>query len=140
MSARIARHQTRTTKDPPAFDAVVDESVLHRVVGSPAVMLEQLLKLREVSVLPNVSFRVIPYEAGLPPALNAKFIVLHFALPTIPDVIYIELLTHDTYVEDPEDVERYKDIFTALSAVAATPEETRAILDRKIAYYSERAR
>jgi len=40
--------------------AVVDESVLHRVVGSPAVMQAQLERLLELSDLPNVTLRVIP--------------------------------------------------------------------------------
>ncbi len=61
----------------------MDESVLHRVVGSPAIMRAQLERLLELSDLPTVTLRVIPYDAGALPAGNNKFIILRFALPTV---------------------------------------------------------
>lgn len=138
VSARIARQRILTSQAPPRFEAVVDESVLHRVVGSPQIMLAQLEKVQEVSRLPNVSFRVIPFEAGLPAALNAKFIVLEFGASAIPDVVYIELVVDELYLDDPKDIETYIGIFHEVSSMAATPAETRQIIDHNIARYRER--
>lgn len=140
VKGRITRQRILTSEDPPRFDAVVDESVLHRVVGSPAIMLAQMEKVQQVSRLPNVSFRVIPFDAGLPPTLNAKFIVLRFERSAIPDVVYIELDSGDRYLDEPGDILTYISIFGALLDIAATPEETRVIVDQKIADYRQRTR
>src|SRR5215469_17306080 len=67
VQGRAARQQRLFSGHPPRFEAVVDESVLHRVVGSPAVMRAQLERLLELADLPNVALRVIPYDAGALP-------------------------------------------------------------------------
>ena len=83
LQGRMARQQLLHTENAPLFEAVVDESVLHRVVGSRAVMQAQLERLLELAELPSVTLRVIPYDAGALPAGNNKFIILRFASPTI---------------------------------------------------------
>ncbi len=135
---RVARQQILAADNAPQFEAVIDESVLHRVVESPAVMAAQLSRLLEVSELPNVGLRVIPYDAGALPAVNNKFIVLHFS--AIPNVVFVEGLTADQYLDNPQDVDVYVRAFSALRNLAATPDETREIIDRKIAAFRSRGR
>jgi Domain of unknown function (DUF5753)/Helix-turn-helix domain len=125
VEARLARQQLLISDQPPHFEAVIEESVLHRVVGSRAIMQAQLRRLLEMSELPSVTLRVIPYEAGVLPAENNKFIILEFALPTVPDVVFIEGLTRDLYLEDPADVAVYKATFQTLRHLAAGAEATR---------------
>ena len=132
---RIARQQRLFSEHPPRFEAVVDESVLHRVVGSPAIMRAQLERLLELSDLPHVTLRVIPYDAGALPSGNNKFIILRFAQPTVPDVVFIEGLTGDLYLEEPHDVEIYSTTFRALAQLAAEPDITRDIIMTMIASY-----
>jgi transcriptional regulator with XRE-family HTH domain len=134
VQGRLARQRVLMADDPPRFDAVIDEAVLHRVVESPAVMRAQLAHLLEVTKLPNVSLRVVPYDAGVMPAVN-KFIILGFASPTVRDVVFIEGLTGDLYLDDIADVEAYNLAFRALCDVAATPERTRAMITSKIEIY-----
>jgi transcriptional regulator with XRE-family HTH domain len=122
---RATRQQLLLGKDAPRFEAVVDESVLHRVVGSPAIMRAQLERLLELSELPSVTLRVMPYSAGALPAGNNKFIILSFALSAVPDVVFIEGLTGDLFLEDPTDVEAYKATYGTLVRLAADPEATR---------------
>jgi transcriptional regulator with XRE-family HTH domain len=122
---RVTRQQLLLGEDAPRFEAVVDESVLHRMVGSPAIMRAQLERLLELSELPSVTLRVLPYSAGALPAGNNKFIILSFALPTVPDVVFIEGLTGDLFLEDPTDVEAYKATYRTLVRSAADPETTR---------------
>ncbi|HEY6313568.1 MAG TPA: Scr1 family TA system antitoxin-like transcriptional regulator [Streptosporangiaceae bacterium] len=43
------------------------EGILRRPVGGTAAMAGQLARLAEVSELPNVSLRVVPFRAGLHP-------------------------------------------------------------------------
>jgi transcriptional regulator with XRE-family HTH domain len=135
VRSRITRQQRLFSEHPPSFEAVVDESVLHRVVGNPAVMRAQLERLLELSSLPHVTLRVIPYDAGALPAGNNKFIILRFAQPAVPDVVFIEGLTGDLYFEEPHDVETYSTTFRALAELAAEPDMTRDIIATMVASY-----
>jgi transcriptional regulator with XRE-family HTH domain len=130
VEGRIARQQrVLSGDDPPQFQAVVEASVLHRVVGSTAIMRDQLHRLLEASELPNVSVRVVPYGAGaLPGAIN-KFIILSFESLSLPDVVYVEGLTGDLYIERKEDTDAYDAAFRVMEGMAATQDETRGIIE-----------
>jgi transcriptional regulator with XRE-family HTH domain len=83
VQARLERQERLLGADSPSFSAVMDESVLHHVVGSRAIMRDQLRRLIEASLLPNVTVKVVPYGAGALPAGNNKFIILGFARPSM---------------------------------------------------------
>jgi transcriptional regulator with XRE-family HTH domain len=134
VNGRIARQQILSGPNPPRFHAVIDESVLHRVVGSPAVMHDQLTRLLEISEFPNVSLGVIPFEAGALPSGNNKFIILSFA-QTIADVVFVEGLTGDLYLDDPDEVEVYNLTFRILGELAGTTERARAKIASMIRAY-----
>jgi hypothetical protein len=136
VQGRKARQQLLFSGHPPRFEAVVDESVLHRVVGSPAIMRAQLERLLELSELPKITLRVIPYEAGALPTGNNKFIILKFASADVDDVVFIEGLTRDLYLDDPDEVETYKNTFRTLVHLAASADMTRAIIAAMIPSYS----
>jgi transcriptional regulator with XRE-family HTH domain len=140
VSGRITRQRVLTSASPPQFQAIVDESVLHRVVGSPAIMQAQLEHLLEVSDLDNVTIRVIRYEAGALPASNNKFIILSFASMLIPDVVFVEGLTDDLYLDDAHDIEVYSEAFGALRQLSDSPEKTREVIADKVARYRSLSR
>jgi len=135
VEGRIARQQHLFLAGAPRFEAVVDESVLHRVVGSPAVMRAQLERLLELSGLPRVTLQVIPYEVGALPAGYSKFIILRFAQPAVSDVVFIEGLTKDQYIDDPHEVEVYNTTFRTLTQLASRPDITRDIIAAMISHY-----
>jgi hypothetical protein len=136
VQGRMVRQQLLDRENAPDFEAVVDESVLHRVVGSRAVMRAQLERLLELSERPKITLRVIPYEAGALPTGNNKFIILRFASAEVKDVVFIEGLTRDLYLEDPDEVETYKTTFRTLVHLAASTGTTRAIIAAMIPSYS----
>jgi len=135
VHGRMARQQILDSPHRLRFDAVVDESVLHRVVGSPSIMAAQLERLLAAADLQNVSIRVIPYGAGALPAGNNKFIILSFAESAVPDVVFVEGLTGDLYLEDASDVEVYNTTFRALSELAYSPQQTQARIASMIMSY-----
>jgi transcriptional regulator with XRE-family HTH domain len=135
VEGRMIRQQLLFSEHPPRFEAVVDESVLHRVVGSPAVLKAQLKRLLELSDLPHVTLRVILYDAGALPAGNNKFIILRLPLPAVADIVFIEGLTGDLYLEDSHDVEVYNTTFRTLVRLAASPDKTRQVISTMIANY-----
>lgn len=129
IEGRIARQQrVLSAENPPQFQAILDASVLHRVVGGSAVMRAQLQRLVEMSELPNVTVKVVPYEAGPLPVPNNKFIILSFATLALPDVVFIEGLTGDLYIERKEDTDTYNAAFQALDNLATTADTTRDII------------
>jgi hypothetical protein len=129
VQGRIARQQRILSgDDPPQFQVIIEPSVLQRVVGSTAIMRDQLHRLLEASELPNVTVRVVSYGAGaLPVAIN-KFIILSFESLSLPDVVYVEVLTNDLYIERKEDTDAYDVAFRVMEGMAATQEETRGII------------
>jgi transcriptional regulator with XRE-family HTH domain len=136
IEGRIARQQRiLEAENPPQFQAILEESVLHRVVGGRATMRAQLQRLLEASELSNVTIRVVPYEAGALPNANNKFIILSFATLALPDVVFVEGLTGDLYIERKEDIDTYNAAFQSLEALAATPEDTRDIITSILSQY-----
>jgi len=140
VEARMDRQRILYSQEPPAFAAVLDESVLHRVVESPAVMLAQLTKLHEMSQLPNVSIKVVPFDAGVVPAGVNKFVILRFAKPDIADFVHIEDLADHRYLEAPNDVDTYIAIFRRLTSLGADTDASRAMIVAKLTAFASRIR
>ena len=64
LAGRMGRQQVLSRPQPPAVTVVMAEAVLHRGVGGPAVMYEQLTHLAEESQQPKVMIQVIPAEVS----------------------------------------------------------------------------
>jgi len=129
IEGRVARQRrVLAAESPPQFRAILDASVLHRVVGSRAVMQAQLERLIEMSRLPNVTVKVVPYEAGPLPVPNNKFIILSFSDAVLPDVVFVEGLTGDLYMDRKDDIDTYNSAFQALDELAASPDQTRGMI------------
>ena len=124
VAARLTRQQLLTRLDAPQVQVVLDESVLRRVVGSSGIMRAQMVKLLEVSSLPNVSIQVVPYGAGVLPAIENKFIILGFASREVSDVVFVEGMVGDLYLERSTDLRQYNEVFDTLLNMALTAEES----------------
>ncbi|GAA5046019.1 helix-turn-helix domain-containing protein [Nocardia callitridis] len=133
MRMRRQRMVTRKTR-PVSVDVILDESVLHRVVGDRRTMAEQLRRLADIGTLPNVKIRILPYSAGVPLGdLTGPYITLDFA-PTKgrqePSVVYVENYTGNMYLERPESVDRYRSAHASLGRVALDEQASRNLLRR----------
>jgi transcriptional regulator with XRE-family HTH domain len=67
VRTRLQRRLILDKADPPMLIILIDQGVLHRRIGGPEVMREQLEYLTEVAVRPNVTIQVVDPEcvAGL---------------------------------------------------------------------------
>jgi transcriptional regulator with XRE-family HTH domain len=117
IEERLIRQKLLQKDKPPTLAAVIDEAVLHRIVGRPAVMRRQIDQVIEACGLPNVTVRVIPFSAGAHPALDSTFIILE-QRPPVPSVVYVEGLVGQIYLERSQDVQRYRQVFDRLSSLA----------------------
>jgi len=137
IEVRKTRQAILTKDDPPRFSAIVDEAVLHRILGSPAIMAAQLDQVIQASKRPNITVQVVPYAAGAHPALDSTFSLLEFR-PPIRGVVYVEGLVGQMYLERPQDVERYRQVFERLSTISLGPQESVKLLVKLRGTYKKR--
>jgi transcriptional regulator with XRE-family HTH domain len=122
--ARLARQNLLADPQPPEYWAIIDEAVLHRVVGGPEIMRAQLNRLIEAAELPHVTLQVVPFGAGAHAGMEGPFLILGFPEQADPDVVYVENTTTGSYLEEPSDVYRYTLMFDHLRASALNTSET----------------
>ncbi|GAA2889581.1 helix-turn-helix transcriptional regulator [Pseudonocardia halophobica] len=120
----------RRAEAPLRVRAVMDESVLCRLVGGAEVMAQQAEHLLELGNLPNVSIQVLPFEIGMHRALAGQFTVLRFADELAGDVVHIEGSAGDTYLEAPSDVDLYTKIFDDVAGVSLSPGDSAELIAR----------
>jgi transcriptional regulator with XRE-family HTH domain len=127
IEAKLTRQALLRQDDPPDFSAVLDEAVLHRMVGGPAVMSAQLGRLIEAANRPKVTIQVIPFTLGAHPGVESNFNILEMPSPT-PGVVFVEGLVGSIYLERSEELTRYRQIFERLQAIALSPKDTIALI------------
>ena len=64
VTVRLERAAILDRADPPDVVALIDELVLHRLIGSAEIMHEQLLHVAELAGRPYVCVQVVPTAAG----------------------------------------------------------------------------
>jgi DNA-binding XRE family transcriptional regulator len=127
---RMARQTLLTRERPPRLWAVVDEAALRRPVGGREVMRGQVERLLEATKLANVTLQVLPFGSGAHPAMFGSFSVLRFPDRELPDVVYLEHLTGASYLNKPDEVDRYLHVMESICVRAAPPERTVELLDK----------
>ncbi|HEX9540828.1 MAG TPA: helix-turn-helix transcriptional regulator [Streptosporangiaceae bacterium] len=123
LEVRRTRQQILVRENPPRLAAVIDEAVLHRVVGGPSVMRAQLEHMVAVSKQSNITVQVLPYSIGAHPALDSTFILLELPSP-VPGVVYVEGLVGQIYLERPQELKKYQQVFQRLTALSLSPAES----------------
>jgi len=121
---RTARRDLLTGADAPQFSFVLDESVIHRVVGSPAIMSGQLMHLVEVVALRNVTIRIGPFAAGLHPGIKGTFEIVEFADTPDETVVFLESPRGDLIIDDPEDAKSYLEAFARITEKSLSPSDS----------------
>ena len=130
VGLRVKRQDLLARADPPRMWSVMDEAVLRRPVGGPAVMRAQLRRLIEAAGLPQVTVQVVPFARGGHAGASGSFTVLRFEEQDLPDVVYIEQLTGAVYLEERSDVEHYLEVMDQLSGEALTPAATTLFIEQ----------
>lgn len=73
--ARLERQQILERADPPDVMVVLDEAVLHRLVGSPEAMHDQLTRVADLSTRPYLCVQVVPASNGANAGLGGGFAI-----------------------------------------------------------------
>jgi transcriptional regulator with XRE-family HTH domain len=144
VQLRMARQTllTRVT-NPPTITVVLNEAVLRRAVGGPAVMARQCTRLIGLSELPNVTLHVLPFSTGLHHGLlSGPFTLLRFP-PTVngseiePPTVYAEGLTGALYLDQPDETSRFVTMSDRITEMLdQSGATTRRLLDNAVKEYS----
>jgi transcriptional regulator with XRE-family HTH domain len=115
VTVRLDRQVILERPDPPHVVAVIDESVLHRLIGSPQIMADQLAHLAAQAERPNISVQVLPSETGANAGLSGAFDLA--SADGAPEVLRMEAV-EDVTVESRSLVRQATNIFVRVQADA----------------------
>jgi transcriptional regulator with XRE-family HTH domain len=131
VAARMHRqHRLRSVDNPLELVAVIDEAALHRPVGGPGVMREQLVRIAEVAELDSVTLHVLSFAAGAHAALASEFTIINFGDLGEPDMAYVEHALGALTLDKEGDVARAKLTFERVLSAALDPAESLALVRR----------
>ncbi|MGP4006014.1 helix-turn-helix domain-containing protein [Streptomyces sp. 4N124] len=135
VDLRLRRQGLLERPDAPTLWVVMEEAVLHRVVGGPEVMREQIDRLLEVSEWEHVSVDVVPFAAGAHVGVCAPYTYFRFEEPELPDIVYTEILSGAMYLDQRSDVAAHLEAHNRMSLLTSDA-DSRALLNRMRKEYS----
>ena len=125
IKVRLKRQELLRRAKPPTLYNVVDEGVVRHLVGGPAVMRNQLQHLADLASRPNITLAIVPFAAGVHPAMRSPFVILEFPDAQDDDVLYLENPNGDvTDRDDTDEVARFAEAFEELNMLALSPQES----------------
>ena len=116
VALRMERQKILSQAEPPDVWMVLSESVLRVHVGGPAIMRAQLRRLAGVAERPNITLQVLPLATVAHVHPVSPFTMLEFPNTADPAVVYLEHLTGSLFLENEDEVRRYRVIFDHLRA------------------------
>ncbi|MET8246180.1 helix-turn-helix transcriptional regulator [Streptomyces sp. NPDC005202] len=127
VDIRMKRQEVLTRTKPPHLWAILDESVIRRVVGSPQTMKGQLDRLLEANESSHITLQVLPFSKGAHAAALGSFVIIGGAEPAL-DVVYVDFHTGSLFLEKEEELERYRLAFEYLRAQALDMEASSSVI------------
>ncbi|MEU9629423.1 helix-turn-helix domain-containing protein [Streptomyces luteogriseus] len=126
----LRRHRARllSRDDAPQLWAIIDESVLLRVLGSTEVMREQLAHLVEMAQRSNVTLQIVPLSVTNASAPAIPITYLRFGGLDLPDVVYLEHIKSANFLEDRDETEEYRIALDRLADEALKPRDSLELL------------
>jgi transcriptional regulator with XRE-family HTH domain len=132
VEIRLARQELLVRHPPPSLTTVLDESVLTRQIGDAAVMRGQLGHLLDSSQRSPIEVRVLPLNA-YHPVLTGSFSYMQFTSTedvTFGDMVAIENLASNHYIEDEDETYQYRLAFERLLAESLGQRDTRELIEK----------
>jgi transcriptional regulator with XRE-family HTH domain len=126
VAARLERQAILGRDRPPMLWYTLDEGIVRRVVGSPALMAAQLDVLIEAAGTPGVVIQVLPFTADNYAGTDGPITVYEFA--DAPTVCYTECYSGGRIVEVPGEVADVWTVLNLIRASALSPRESRELI------------
>ncbi|MFD5392706.1 Scr1 family TA system antitoxin-like transcriptional regulator [Streptomyces sp. NPDC127097] len=126
VRARLSRQQRFLVANGPFYVAVLDESCLRNVVGSPAVMRDQCAHLLRVGQYDNIRVQVAPADRAELRRPKASMALI--TLPGGDEWLYSESLERGHFHDDPAAFARHSQTYDVLRADALSAPESAALI------------
>jgi transcriptional regulator with XRE-family HTH domain len=131
LHIRMRRQQLLDRSSCPELLFILDEAVIQRWVGGPAVMARQLRRLKELAQHPRIRMRIVPFTAGMYVGMQGSSFTI-FEFPSGDDVVSVEEPQRNIIVDDSETSDNYIRKFSKLQHVACPEGEVDKIIDSVI--------
>lgn len=127
LERRMKRQVLLERANAPAVQVLLDQAVLHRMVGGPAVMKDQLARILELSERPNIIIRVVPWSEGAHPGMDGAFKVIRIKEG---EVAFVEAPGGGRLIHEPAEVLEFTVRFDRIGAKALSEDSSRSLLVR----------
>lgn len=125
VAVRMERQAILNRADPPHVVTVLDESVLHRLIGSPEIMSDQLSHVGGMGTRAHVQVQVVPSARGATAGLSGGFSLA--SCDGAPDVLRMEAVEDVTEERRPL-VRHAAVVFDLVRGDALPREESRTLI------------
>ncbi|WP_328626799.1 helix-turn-helix transcriptional regulator [Streptomyces sp. NBC_00353] len=134
---RLDRAQLLSDPTTPLFWSVLDEAVLRRKVGGPAVMAEALNHILKLAREHRIIVQVLPFNAGAHMAMEGPLKLMSF--DDAPPLAYLQGLGTGKLHDDPATVRHYELTYDLVAASALSPEASLALIESVAEDYAHEA-
>ena len=128
VELRLRRQDMLDQERPPVMRVLLDDTLLRRPVGGPAVLAAQRRRLLADADRPAITIQVLEVAAGAHAGMDGPFTIFGFPAPAERDVVALDSAADALYLEGPEDVARYRRVFELLLPTARPPGDSAAII------------
>ncbi|MFE4176940.1 helix-turn-helix domain-containing protein [Streptomyces sp. NPDC056909] len=122
----------------PTVWTVLDEAVLQRMIGGPAVMAEALRHIAELGRRRRIVVQVFPFAAGGHPAIDGALKLMAFS--DAPTLAYLKCFASGQLVDDPATVSQYEFAFNLIGASALSPSDSLDLIESMARHYELKSR
>jgi transcriptional regulator with XRE-family HTH domain len=127
VEVRMRRQELLEDDGRPRYRVLLDEAVLHRRIGSSAVMAAQLEKVTTAAREGKAVVQVVPFGAGKSAAAqDSNFILWEFDEDQQHQkpIVFVEGLTGNQYLEHKVQIARYREAIDYLRDAAFSPNDS----------------
>ncbi len=130
VEARMRRQQLLDGAGSPRYRVLLDEALLHRPVGGPELMADQLDKVLDAARHHKATVQVIPFAAGAHAASDGYFVLLEFDDQNLSPVVFLEGLTGIHFRERKDEIARYREAIEYLRDSALSTEDSLSLISK----------
>lgn len=132
LTHRIKRQGLLHRESPPPYTAIIHEAALRMGFGGPVVNRGQLKHLTDMSELPHVTVKVVPFGAPHFPTTGQS---IDYVAGPVPQLDTVQLDTHYgacEFLDAEAQLSKYRAVLDSMEACALDPVESRDFIHRLI--------
>ncbi|MFJ8786526.1 helix-turn-helix domain-containing protein [Streptomyces sp. NPDC102476] len=132
LTHRLKRQGVLHRQDPPPYTAIIHEAALRMGFGGPVVARGQLKHLADMSELPHVDLRVIPFGAAHFPTTGQSF---DYVEGPVPQLDTVQLDSHHgacEFLDAEAQLSKYRAVLEGMESCALPSTESRDFIHHLI--------